>query len=202
MYPRIPLAIVVFIAEPGLKIASLIWRDNVLYRRPISLAESVQMPLAEIARMIPGIIEHICDRLLPLRQGIIVSRHHKVRIDSRQHGSAKRNANREVRTRHLKIHACSRQAIDIGRQYIRIAIDAYGLSSPLIRNQPDNVWTRFRGIVGKHLPATERARRGELRRLHKKVSTVHDMNPCRYSGRSHGTRPACWKWSIKVAIRS
>ncbi len=139
MDPAIPLAVVVLVPGPDVEAAAPLWRNDVECGAAVALVPAVDVPLAEVGGVIAGLLEGCGDRRLALRQRILVPRDAVLRPAPRQHGAAKRTAQRKPGDGVLEVHPQRRQVVDIRRRDVRIAVAAQGLCAVLVADEPDDV---------------------------------------------------------------
>jgi hypothetical protein len=146
MDPTVVRTIITLGADPGLKSATPLGRDKVHCGAPVFLVKSVKMPLAEVPRMVAGIVEKIGNSLLPLRERVFMSRHHVVWVAARQHRPSKRTARGNPRSCLVEVSSGLSKPVDIRCVYVWISIGTDCLCAPLVCNQPDHIWDAAPGF--------------------------------------------------------
>src|SRR5690606_18140583 len=80
VHPAIPLAVVVFVPNPGIETTALFGIGNMRPGAAITLVPSGQMPFSEVARVVSRFFERLGQSGLPVGKRILMPRHALVRI--------------------------------------------------------------------------------------------------------------------------
>jgi hypothetical protein len=116
-------------------------------RPAVAFLVSAQVPLAEVAGPIPGVVEDTSDGLGVFGKWVFVAGDTVVRVTPRDQTASERAAERESGNGSWEVQSLTGQEIQIRRVQVRVAVAGKHVSAVLVTKDPDCVGSFGEGVA-------------------------------------------------------